>query len=141
MIDITLRIIKVLLFVLLQFSVASYVHYPTISTDMLDRVRNRESAFNHSGFVANNAALTKGKLFYYHIFARLYRLVGSFSRSVMVNSSWTKGHIDQLWKCKASIVYPPCNTSEFQKLPLEREGNTENRFVVGEGGGHLLHGS
>lgn len=112
---------------LAQSTVASYVHYPTISTDMLERVRNRESAFNHSGFVANNVALTKGKLLYYHVFARLYRLVGSFSEKVMVNSSWTKGHIDQLWKCTSSIVYPPCNTSEFQKLPLEREGNTENR--------------
>lgn len=112
---------------LAQAKVASYVHYPTISTDMLERVRSRESAFNHSGFVANNAALTKGKLFYYRVFARLYRLVGSFSLKVMVNSSWTKGHVDRLWKCESSIVYPPCNTSEFQKLPLEREGSTENR--------------
>jgi len=111
---------------LAQAKVASYVHYPTISTDMLDRVRKRESAFNHSGLVANNVALTKGKLIYYHLFARLYRLVGSYSQKVMVNSTWTKGHIDELWRCKSSIVYPPCNTSEFQKLPLEREGSTEN---------------
>ena len=109
-------------------TVASYVHYPTISTDMLDRVRKRERAFNHSLLVAESVALTKGKLFYYHVFARLYRLVGSLSLKVMVNSTWTKGHIDQLWKCDSAIVYPPCNTTEFQKLPLEREGNTENRF-------------
>ena len=100
---------------------------------MLDRVRNREAAFNHSGAVANNAALTKGKLLYYHLFARLYRLVGSFSEKVMVNSTWTKGHVDSLWRCRASIVYPPCNTSEFQKLPLEREGNTENRYASHRG--------
>jgi len=112
---------------LAQSKVASYVHYPTISTDMLDRVRKRERAFNHSLLVAESVALTKGKLFYYHVFARLYRLVGSLSLKVMVNSTWTKGHIDQLWKCDSAIVYPPCNTTEFQKLPLEREENTENR--------------
>lgn len=111
---------------LAQCKVASYVHYPTISTDMLERVRSRKSAFNNAGFVANNSALSRGKLFYYHRFANLYRIVGAFSQKVMVNSSWTKGHVDHLWHCSSTVVYPPCNTSEFQKLPIAREGPTEN---------------
>jgi len=111
---------------LAQARVASYVHYPTISTDMLARVRSRETAFNHSTAVANSVALTRGKLLYYQFFARLYRLVGSYSEKTMVNSSWTKGHIDSLWKTRSKVVYPPCNTTQFRKLPLEREGRTEN---------------
>lgn len=37
----------------------------------------------------------------------------------MVNSTWTKGHIDQLWKTKAEIVYPPCDTERLNALPLK----------------------
>jgi alpha-1,2-mannosyltransferase len=37
----------------------------------------------------------------------------------MVNSTWTKGHIDQLWGINSKIVYPPCDTSSLTKIPLE----------------------
>jgi alpha-1,2-mannosyltransferase len=37
---------------------------------------------------------------------------------VMVNSTWTKGHIDSLWHTKAEIVYPPCDTDRLNALPL-----------------------
>lgn len=36
-----------------------------------------------------------------------------------VNSTWTKGHIDQLWHTKAEIVYPPCDTERLNALPLK----------------------
>lgn len=36
----------------------------------------------------------------------------------MVNSTWTKGHIDELWHTKADIVYPPCDTERLAGLPL-----------------------
>ena len=40
----------------------------------------------------------------------------------MVNSSWTKKHIRQLWwkLDEARRVFPPCNTKTLQFLPLER---------------------
>lgn len=50
-------------------SVAAYVHYPTISTDMLRRVRARTKAHNNNKFVASNPFLTSIKLFYYKGFA------------------------------------------------------------------------
>ncbi|KAI9007038.1 hypothetical protein CLU79DRAFT_778985 [Phycomyces nitens] len=37
----------------------------------------------------------------------------------MVNSTWTKGHIDQLWNTNAQIVYPPCDTDRLNELPLQ----------------------
>merc|ERR1712098_277245 len=33
----------------------------------------------------------------------------------MVNSSWTRQHIDTLWKVQSDLVYPPCDVSEFTK--------------------------
>lgn len=50
-------------------SVAAYVHYPTISTDMLRRVRARSKAHNNNKLVASNPFLTSIKLFYYKVFA------------------------------------------------------------------------
>lgn len=49
--------------------VGAYVHYPTISTDMLRRVRARIMVHNNQKFVASNPFLTSIKLFYYQIFA------------------------------------------------------------------------
>jgi len=41
----------------------------------------------------------------------------------MVNSSWTRGHIDALWRKQGStkIVFPPCDTAAFCALPLQRQ--------------------
>lgn len=42
----------------------------------------------------------------------------------MVNSSWTAAHIASLWWLRggrrAARVYPPCDTEELQRLPLDR---------------------
>lgn len=49
--------------------VGCYVHYPTISTDMLKRVKSRTLAHNNRNIVAKNPFLTWIKLTYYRIFA------------------------------------------------------------------------
>jgi alpha-1,2-mannosyltransferase len=58
----------------------------------------------------------------------LYNLPFSFLRNqppqdvAMVNSSWTAGHIRALWWRRAppERVYPPCDTAELRRLPLDR---------------------
>lgn len=52
-----------------QCKVASYTHYPTITSDMLRRVSGRVSSYNNRPVVANSPFLTAGKLLYYKIFA------------------------------------------------------------------------
>ena len=47
--------------------VGCYVHYPTISTDMLDKVRNRTSGFNNRKGIANSKLATYFKLIYYKV--------------------------------------------------------------------------
>jgi alpha-1,2-mannosyltransferase len=41
---------------------------------------------------------------------------------VMVNSSWTRRHIAELWwqRRQPTRVYPPCDTQALQALPLDR---------------------
>ena len=100
--------------------IGCYVHYPTISTDMLERVGSREVAFNNASFIARSRILSTGKMWYYRMFAYLYGAAGRRSDVVMVNSSWTRNHIASLWQLGecAHVVYPPCDTSGFSESPL-----------------------
>ncbi|KAI5618381.1 GDP-Man:Man(3)GlcNAc(2)-PP-Dol alpha-1,2-mannosyltransferase isoform 1 [Silurus asotus] len=103
--------------------VASYVHYPTISTDMLSVVRDRNPRFNNADYITNNPILSAIKVIYYCAFALLYGLAGSCSDVIMVNSTWTLGHILALWRApnRTSVVYPPCDVQAFLDIPLEEE--------------------
>ncbi|XP_041857009.1 GDP-Man:Man(3)GlcNAc(2)-PP-Dol alpha-1,2-mannosyltransferase-like [Melanotaenia boesemani] len=107
--------------------VASYVHYPTVSTDMLSVVRERNPRFNNADLISRNPILSALKVVYYCCFALLYGLAGSCSDVIMVNSTWTMGHILALWRApsRTSIVYPPCDVRAFLDIPLEEEDDDE----------------
>ncbi|NP_898965.1 GDP-Man:Man(3)GlcNAc(2)-PP-Dol alpha-1,2-mannosyltransferase isoform 2 [Mus musculus] len=115
--------------------VGSYVHYPTISTDMLSVVKNQNPGFNNAAFISRNALLSKAKLIYYYLFAFVYGLVGSCSDIVMVNSSWTLNHILSLWKVGhcTNIVYPPCDVQTFLDIPLHEKKVTPGHLLVSIG--------
>ena len=106
--------------------VGCYVHYPTISTDMLARVSQQVTSHNNAGAIARSPTLSNVKLIYYKLFAFLYGLVGKSSDVVMVNSSWTRGHIDSLWQAQntTNTVYPPCDTTEFLSMPLKSQAKS-----------------
>jgi alpha-1,2-mannosyltransferase len=101
--------------------VLAYVHYPTISTDMLNLVwERRRSAYNHQEYISNSRITTYIKLVYYTAFAVMYGMVGSLASLALVNSTWTYNHIQSLWKGaawlkKIQIVFPPCSVTDFQK--------------------------
>lgn len=90
----------------------SYVHYPTLSTDMLAVVRTRKAQFNNSAVIANSIGLSYAKLIYYYAFAYLYALVALCCDIPMANSSWTRNHLESLWWKIRPIetVFPPCPT-------------------------------
>jgi len=102
--------------------IGCYVHYPTISTDMLEQVRDRRSGVCNDARVARSWLLSTAKLLYYRLFAMLYGLAGSFAEVVLVNSSWTRNHIVALWKVpeRTLTVFPPCDTAALADIPLER---------------------
>lgn len=64
---------------------------------MLARVWDRRPLYNNDAAVAASAALSLAKAAYYNAFAAAYFVAGGFADAVMVNSSWTQGHIDALW--------------------------------------------
>lgn len=105
-----------------QCRCVSYIHYPTISTDMLVGVNERRENFNNSSRVSQSQILTTTKLAYYYTFSILYGIVGRMNHVIMVNSSWTKGQIDSLFSMKERtfLVFPPCDTSEFQSIPVDK---------------------
>ncbi|XP_073288414.1 GDP-Man:Man(3)GlcNAc(2)-PP-Dol alpha-1,2-mannosyltransferase-like [Primulina huaijiensis] len=102
--------------------VICYTHYPTISLDMLSRVHTRSSMYNNDNVIAKSIFLSQCKVIYYIVFGWMYGIVGSCTHLAMVNSSWTGSHIQKLWGISDRIkrVYPPCDTSGLQVLPLER---------------------
>lgn len=104
--------------------VGCYVHYPTISTDMLDKVSNREAAHNNSLIVAKSSFLSSIKHSYYKLFAFLYGLAGKTSECVMVNSTWTKNHIDSLWNVDSLKVFPPVDIDKLLKMDIKKKRST-----------------
>ncbi|CAG8512704.1 2338_t:CDS:10, partial [Paraglomus occultum] len=79
--------------------VAAYVHYPTISSDMLNKVHERRTGFNNDEAIANSSLYSDLKLI------------------------WTKGHIDELWGTDSKVVFPPCDTTAFSRLSIEGRAN------------------
>jgi alpha-1,2-mannosyltransferase len=44
--------------------VGAYVHYPTVSTTMLQRVKERTENYANKGFISQSGFLSRGKLLY-----------------------------------------------------------------------------
>ncbi|PBP15623.1 alpha-1,2-mannosyltransferase alg11 [Diplocarpon rosae] len=116
----------------------AYVHYPTISTDMLSSL-DPTSATGTQGVNAGKGRGAAGKLkkLYWEIFAWLYSAVGTSVDEVMTNSSWTLAHINSLWgdwrkhyhKSQPKVVYPPVAVEELEKeveVSAVTEGKREN---------------
>jgi alpha-1,2-mannosyltransferase len=113
--------------------VISYTHYPIISRDMINHVSQRSFSYNNSNLITKSPFLTVIKLGYYKAVAFLYGLAGKTADVVMVNSSWTKGHINSIWKCprRTFLLYPPCDVQKLLDLSSldESEKNNEIRIV------------
>ncbi|KAG9037043.1 asparagine-linked glycosylation protein [Tulasnella sp. JGI-2019a] len=119
-------------------SIGGYVHYPTISTNMLQRVKDRKAGHTNTGDVTGSRWKSKVKLVYYHIFAFLYSFSLLQADKLVVNSSWTKNHVDSLLETARNrrnrflrsrsppsshgvqVVYPACNMDKLRVFPTEK---------------------
>lgn len=107
---------------LARCKIVAYVHYPTVSTDMLNLVWERRPTYNNTSNVTKSSLATYIKLIYYSIFAIAYGCLGSLCDLVMVNSTWTYGHVSYMWRFarkRMHIVYPPCDTDSLRALSIE----------------------
>lgn len=118
--------------VLAGCKVAAYVHYPTISTDMLALVWDRRPTYNNDSKISSSMIRSYLKMLYYILFSIAYGFVGSLATLVMVNSTWTNNHIRYLWRFakKTDIVYPPCDTQSLEDLSLN--GREEVIISIGQ---------
>ncbi|KAH9480376.1 GDP-Man:Man(3)GlcNAc(2)-PP-Dol alpha-1,2-mannosyltransferase [Psilocybe cubensis] len=125
-----------------KIPIGAYVHYPTISTDMLARVESRKKWHTNTDAISSSIILSRIKLLYYRLFMYYYAHSLRACNFIMVNSSWTKNHVDSILNHSdtlmdalhpllafkslmtknapehARIVYPPCDTSEMAQFPL-----------------------
>jgi alpha-1,2-mannosyltransferase len=125
-------------------TVLAYVHYPVISKDMIEKVRERRPDHNNNTIISSSVTVSTLKLIYYQIFSFFFSLAGRCASNVMVNGTWTCDHIASLWDLTESMIsiesplldapargkrksrsrrlvkiYPPCNTTHLQNSPLE----------------------
>jgi alpha-1,2-mannosyltransferase len=122
--------------------VGAYVHYPTISTDMLASLDDK------SGVQGINSGAGKGwkgtiKRHYWELFAKIYGWVGRQVDVVMCNSSWTAAHIRTLWgtgnknngtgdgtASSPAVVFPPTAVSELESTITVDAESEKNRVPV-----------
>ena len=105
----------------------AYVHYPTISTDMLSSLDAEVGKGVNAG--TGKGIRGFGKRKYWQAYAHLYSRSGSDVDIVMTNSSWTQGHIQSLWglyrkkrgKAHAvEVLFPPVAVDEIlEAIDLE----------------------
>ena len=117
----------------------AYVHYPTISTDMLGSLDMEVGKGLNAGAGKGLKGLLKKK--YWHLFARSYGWVGGYVDVVMTNSSWTQAHIRALWErsrrkrdrnSEIEVVFPPVAVQELEDaidLSDESENQREQTLV------------
>lgn len=113
-------------------NVSCYIHYPTITRDMLRRVSSRIVAHNNSAAVARSPILSFTKVIYYRFFAWLYSAAGRFADIALVNSSWTEDHINKLWDrpLTTHLVYPPCDTTVFKELERKCDEGPDSEIRI-----------
>lgn len=114
---------------------AAYVHYPTISTDMLDSLKTGGQGINAG---AGEGYRGMAKQLYWKLFAKLYCRVGSSIDVVMTNSSWTQAHIKSLWgpyrnrrnktiDHDIDVVFPPVAVEELEEAVQVDEASEQKR--------------
>jgi len=140
--------------------IVAYVHYPTISTDMMAfEWKKMTQNEQQQPFFFQRKIKTMIKLVYYRFFAILYGCVGNLADIVMVNSTWTYNHISSLWwkfspssssssspattstttkNAKANskyernlqIIYPPCRVPSSKSSAATKQNQTSRQPTI-----------
>ncbi|CAH1267923.1 ALG11 [Branchiostoma lanceolatum] len=97
-----------------------------------EKVTDQTATYNNRAIIARSPILSTVKIAYYRAFAFIYGLAGSCCDVVMVNSSWTHGHVVSIWGARECThkVFPPCDVKEFMNLPMKSDaGKTQHSIV------------
>jgi len=86
--------------ILAGVNIGAYVHYPTISTEMIHRVESRVALHNNSASVSSSIFLTQGKLLQ------------------VVSAIWGREHETDVCSVTGTIVYSCSSTRSLLERPL-----------------------
>jgi alpha-1,2-mannosyltransferase len=120
-----------------QMPTAAYVHYPTISTDMLGALDLEPGKGLHAGAGKGLRGVAKKK--YWRLFALIYSWVGGHVDVVMANSSWTRAHMQALWgpyrtkrqkQSEIEILFPPVAVEELEEAIDVSEASEQKREKI-----------
>ncbi|CAF2521225.1 unnamed protein product [Rotaria sp. Silwood2] len=104
---------------LASIPIISYVHYSTINSNIFEQINEEYKAYNNQQSIIKNSLLNKIKLVSYQIYTYVYGWCGRCSKIVYCNSSWTKKHIESIWRSYCiHLVYPPCDIKQFLEMSL-----------------------
>lgn len=122
-----------------EIPTGAYVHYPTISTDMLSSLDSKSA---NEGVNAGQGSGSRGflKKVYWNLFGYLYSWVGGTVNVVMTNSSWTQGHIRRIWGpfrgprknalSPIAVVWPSVAVKELEEEITVTEASEKDREPV-----------
>jgi alpha-1,2-mannosyltransferase len=109
----------------------AYVHYPTMSNDMLRKVSERRPDFNNRSLFATNSLLYRLKLLYYRFFLLCYRICGKFADVAVANSNWTAMRLRQVWnRTDIPVLYPPAAIGDGRKKSVIEETDMSQRKLA-----------
>ena len=130
-----------------HISCITYVRHTIIfkifCQDMLKAVVEKRPSYNNNTRIVSNTSISLLKQYYYKIFTYFYGFVGGFSNKVIVNSTWTQRHMKQLWHFKIDKknvqtnkrqiykIFPPCNTTILENIPIEP--SKRERIIISVG--------
>ena len=117
----------------------AYVHYPTISTDMLSSLDMGPGKGLNAGAGKGLRGFMKRK--YWQAFAWSYGYAGEHVDVVMTNSSWTQNHMRSLWgrsrskqgrESEIAVLFPPVAVEELKEaIKLDAKHNAKReKFLV-----------
>ena len=114
--------------------VVSYVHQPTMTTDLLESFSEDSSRSIGDQWKAHSSLINQLKFVYYHTFAYIYGWCGRCSQPVYCNSSWTKRQIELVWgSSRAHLLQPPYDLEQFLTMPLLNDEDQLIKTIVSVG--------
>ncbi|WVQ76077.1 hypothetical protein IAR50_005714 [Cryptococcus sp. DSM 104548] len=112
-----------------DIAIGTYTHYPTVSADMVKRVKERVYGVENAG-ASKSWIKTRIKLVYYYIFTSIYSVSLLYAQHIMTNSSWTQAHIKSLLTSASSSFLASILLKDELSVQKQKE---RKELVDGEG--------
>lgn len=98
-----------------EFNLGAYIHYPFISDQMIEDVKQGKSGVHNRAKGIKSIIIKPFKLMYYKVINVLFKLNCRFLDYSFSNSTWTYSHVKQnLNGASHGILYPPCSVEDYK---------------------------